>query len=46
MQNIRLGEEKEQSMLSGLHRVRGIFCGVCDNETAIGWKYVKMSKCR
>ena len=28
-------------MLSGLHRVSSIYCGVCDNDRAIGWKYVR-----
>ena len=28
-------------MLSGLHTIRPIFCSVCNNAKAIGWKYVK-----
>jgi hypothetical protein len=27
-------------MLSGLHKVSSIYCGVCNNDRAIGWKYV------
>lgn len=27
-------------MLSGLHTVSPIFCSVCNNTKAIGWKYV------
>ena len=34
------GDERDQNMLSGLHRVTSIFCGVCDNDRAIGWRYV------
>lgn len=33
-------------MLSGLHRVTSIFCGVCDNDRAIGWKYVNFGSYR
>ncbi len=27
-------------MLSGLHTVCSVYCNVCDNDKAIGWKYV------
>ncbi|KAL6955981.1 hypothetical protein U1Q18_044723 [Sarracenia purpurea var. burkii] len=38
--NIRLGQQVDREMLTGLHTVRDIHCGKCD--ATLGWKYVSL----
>ena len=36
--NVDMGAEKEQQMMTGLHKVRSIKCKQC--RTSVGWTYV------